>query len=243
MKKWLWLLLSGLSLVSITGCKDTDDEDSTSGPAKVTIPMMETAISDQNKDPYAIQVKYSVESMNSLGSILTSFYIGFEGYNWVKDGNTYTWQQTNGKEAIKYVVTDNGSTYTTRFYITGEMGGFTVNNALQFEGTYSKDGKSGNWKIYEFTSATVSFIEDTYEWSTNSAGTLSGELKTFDSASDAKPDSYSASTKADKSGTLLYKENDVKLFDAVWATDGSGTLTYYDSNGTVTNTYSWTKNP
>lgn len=243
MKKWLWLLVSGLSLVSVTGCKDTDDEDSSSGPAKVTIPIMETAISDNNTDIHAMQVRNSVESMNSLGNLLTNLYIGFEGYNWVKDGNTYTWQQTNGTEAIKYVITDNGATYTTRFFTTGEMGGFFVTNALWFEGTYSKDGKSGNWKIYEFTSATVSFIETTYEWSTNSAGTLSGELKTYDSASDSNPDSYSATTKADKSGTLVFSENAVKLFDAVWATDGSGTLTYYDNNGAVTNTYTWTKNP
>lgn len=244
MKKLLSIVLClGLGF-GFTSCKDDEkDSDEQKAPVKVMIPKIETSISANHTDDNARSLKSTIESLNYMSGMFLNFYEGFDGFQWVKNGNTYTWQQTAGSEAIKYVVTDNGASYLVQFYITGNMGSYQVANALLFEGSYTKDGKSGNWKMYEFTSSTASFIDISYEWTTTSAGVLTGRMKMWDSATDTLPDSYEVAINSDKSGAAIFKENDIKVWSALWNKNGSGEETYFNSSGEIISTVNWGPNP
>ncbi|MBN8704445.1 MAG: hypothetical protein J0L62_01110 [Bacteroidetes bacterium] len=237
-----FVVLIGLGF-GFYGCDKEDEEETSGSPTKVNIPKIETSISANHPDVNARSLKTSVESLNYMSGMFMNFYEGFEGYEWVKNGNLYTYQETYGTESFKYTVLDNGSTYTTKFYISGDMGGFTINNGLMFEGTYTKDGKSGSWKVYDFVNATSSFVDVSYEWSTSTAGVLTSLMKMWDSATDQIPDSYEVTLNSDKSGTSIFKEDGLKIWSGLWAVDGSGEQKYYNESGEVTETFTWTKNP
>lgn len=242
MKKLLsFVLFVGLG-IGFYGCEEDEKEETTGSPSKVNIPKIETSISANHTDYNARSLKSSVESLNYMSGMFMNFYEGFEGFKWVKNGNLYTYQETYGDESFKYTVLDNGSTYTVKFYLSGNMGDFNLSNGLMFEGTYTKDGKSGSWKVYDFVNATTSFVDVSYEWSTSSSGTITGLMKMWDTVSDPIPDSYEVTIKNDKSGTAVFKDDNVKSWSALWNANGSGEETWFNSSGEILSSVTWGPN-
>jgi len=243
MKKLLsFVLIIGLG-IGFYGCEEEDKDETPGSPTKVAIPKIETSISSNHTDYNARALKSSVESLNYMSGMFMNFYEGFEGYKWVKNGNLYTYQETYGDESFKYTVLDNGSTYTVKFYLTGNMGEFNLTNGLMFEGTYTKDGKSGSWKVYDFVNAQTSFVDVSYEWNTSTAGVLTSLMKMWDNASDLIPDSYDVVINSNKSGTAVFKVDGVKSWSALWNQNGSGEETYFNSAGEIISTVTWGPNP
>lgn len=216
-------------------------------PAKVQIPKIETSISADHTDMYAQMVRGQVESFAIYGSLYATFLTSYDSNTWVKNGNVYTYSFNYGAQSWKYEITDNTTSVTVKFMVSGnwvgETSNVTLTNGVIYEATYSADGKTGMWKNYSFTSSTASYVNISSEWSISSSNITTSVLTLKDASDDPTPSVFTSHVKADKSGDAEWKVNGVKTWTSTWEVDGSGEIKFYDSNGTVTQTKTWTKNP
>lgn len=246
--KFSWLF-SVLFLLMISCSNSTEPEQKndnpSDGPDKVSFIEIETSISSNNTNSYAITVKNQVESLDSYFSSLLS--TDFGGFGWKKDGNTWTYEYSYGGNGFKYQVIDNGTSYSYKYYFTSTSGDIKYNNFLWYEGTYSIDGLTGTWKYYDTDNGATGRVLILYTFSKNaSTNVVTVNEKMF--GDDSNPSKityeYDAVVNADKSGTLLVKLNGVRYEEADWAANGSGHYKLYQNDGTtVLTNESWAANP
>lgn len=245
MKNLLFFMLCFGLGICFPGCENDDESEEKlpDKPAKVTLPKIETSISSTHTDLNAKALKNSIEGLNSRYEIFEEFTEDFDLFSWVKTGNIYTTQHSFESETIKYTLTDINDSYSVKFYLTGKVGSFTVNNGLVLDGTINKNGKTGFCKFYLFTGPSDSYLEDSFDWSINSSSLLSIVLKRYDDGADLTPGTFELAIKPDKSGNATFIQHGHKSWSAVWTATGSGEQTYFSTSGEVTETFTWGANP
>ncbi len=132
-------------------------------------------------------------------------------YHWSYGG--YSYWMTYEEQATKYTWT-----YDWEF---PNQPRFTYISAEE-----AKDGKSGNWKIFDFE--TTSDYVWTYNWSIDASETFAATLLWNDSG---EVGSFNVISRKDNSGSFTYKIGSVLHAEVIWNANGSGTYWIYGDGG------------
>lgn len=176
MKKAMLLFLSLVFILGVfAGCeKKTPTEPDATAP---TIPAPQFSSPSATDTSQCNQMAYiyvqMANSMSLYGTIFT-------GQTPQQNGDTWTWQFTQGTLTMRVVATKQSSGgYQWQVILNGtdSQDGTTYNNWVALQGTSSADGKSGSWTIYEDNS-TVTAAQ--FLWETSSAGVLTGTFTVYE---------------------------------------------------------------
>jgi len=96
----------------------------------------------------------------------------------------------------------------------------------------AKDGKSGNWTIYDPAASGNSVW--TYIWNINSSNTFTADL-TWDEGN--SPSAFKVVANANNSGNFKYYASGVLECEIVWNSDGSGSYTFYGDMASYSGTW------
>jgi len=231
------------SLLLFASCKDSSTESETKEES-ITPPVtiqIETSISKNNSDTWAMTAKSLVESSANLYNLFVP--IISESLPWKKSDNTWTYDLINGANSIKLQLVDLGTTYKFSYIINGNYEGKPVTNFILYETTYTKDKKSGEWVVNDLSANSVKHIEAKYIWSFSASNDFSGSMYSYNEAGEIteKMDSF---VKVDKSGTFTMYSNNLKTAYYSWNVNGSGQVDYFESDGiTIQSTHNWAANP
>ncbi|MBN8705244.1 MAG: hypothetical protein J0L62_05175 [Bacteroidetes bacterium] len=231
-----------------TSCDKDEDDSSKPGPDKVNIGKHQTTLGDFPSNHYANEVALVVGFTDDIGSSYAGYLQFYDKLTWKQNGSSFVAEfkpsdlnpEFEGNLSMKILITDVGQSQSMKMTQTGENeNSVLLTDALTFEGIYTKDAKSGSFKGYSYTSPTSSYIWGSEDWTTNSGGTKTGTAKYWDNSTDSTPDIVEYELNQDKTGIVIYKPNGVKKFYARWFINGSGEITYYDTAGNSTGTYTW----
>ena len=229
------LLLSAFVFV---GCSQTTESDEPNYP-QIPNQKTETSIAENHPDTYAQMVRTNVESF----TFFSSFVIQPSGSGWVKNGNTWSFSQTQNGAGYTYKLTENETSYSYQYILNGEIDDVTYVNFVAISGSVAKSGQTAEWKLFESEDGVSGWTVmdfDYFEHPTTKVKSI--EYKSYSSENHEQVDfDYSASINPDKSGMYVYYLGGTALSEATWAANGSGSLKDYSGESTVT--HEWTANP
>lgn len=233
MKRFYSLFIVLLLSLVITSCSKKDDKN-VNDPEEPPPGIPTVAFKGPNTtstDPMALATKGIVESMNAYPMMFSVF----ASTKPTSSDGQWKWVLNVGPGATETFSASKNSQggYTWKFVLNGTIDDVTYNNWKLLEGTTSADGKSGNWKIYDDNSTTL-LAE--YNWSTNSAGVLSGTMLGYDNA--IVTEKLEITNNPDNSGSLLSYKNGQLDFKSTWTATGTGQWWSYE-NGVVKTQGNW----
>lgn len=232
-----------LAFIAVS-CGDKDD------PAPALEEVELAVFSEENKvnipaglknstDSEAQAVSAMIESMtSSIGAYSALFDMPdgatkvspIEAANGRMNANmvTYEWAYQGG--AVAYQITELDDSYYFEYFFKEDGGPYYK----WFEGTQTKDGKSGSFVMLDFYASTRVEVF-TYEYEVRNDGSVYGEYN-YPSFGY----SFIFEVKADGSGYIKSYDGTNLQVEYLWNVDGSGSWTYYDETGAVSSTGSWT---
>lgn len=229
--KILCLLLSAAVLVA--GC--SKNESSPTEPTQTpTLPLVTfRGPNTSSTDMHAQMANSYVQAMNAC----TAAFTPFESLPATRNGNTWTWDYSEGTFSVKFTGTlqANGS-YQWSMVLNGRdpSDSTMYNNWTALIGTTSGDGRNGSWDIYEINTTN---LFATYDWTTSN-NVLTGTLTAFSPGMAAAR--MIVVNNPDRSGELKEYDGTVLVYHSVWQANGSGQWWTYDQNGMQTGTGTWT---
>ena len=188
---------------------------------------------------------------DSLGALLAQGYAGginldealFTSYmvgSGTQNGNSWAWtdKSLDGKLTITWSGTTQGDgSYSWSLVFNGTTDTATYNNWTALKGSTSADGKTGNWTVYN-TNSTKPAVQ--FTWSTGSDGTLTGDVKEFETDGTTQIAEIKVIDHSDKSGEVDFYTGTALTFKATWIANGSGQWTMWNDTGaTVISSGTW----
>lgn len=174
------------------------------------------------------QIKNFISGFNNYSLPLSSAFASVQPKN---SGNEWKWvlSHDNGATETFTAISNADGSFTWTVTYNGTINAVSYTNWKAMEGTTSKDGKSGEWKIYKDNTAIVAAK---ISWSNNSSA-VTGTLTVYEnSVLQSKTEIVNNSNQA---GALkYYGEGPTILWEADWNADGTGTWKTY-SSGLVRN--------
>lgn len=226
MKKWCLLTLM-LFVIFITGCKK-DSEDFQATQMQLQEKLLNLGIPEVMKDsdnPNAQLAEGYYDQVMSVGDYMDWFDLPDDATH---DGDNYYWSY--GGLSLWEVYGESGTGYTRNVYIKT-----TDTDKLKYlQSEESKDGNSGYLYIYNYLSDANELLY-TFDWTFDSQGNMTMTEEFADGSY-----SYEIQSNIDLSGSSKLYFNGILYNSFIWNTDGSGSNTYYDENGNVISTESWT---
>ncbi len=148
------------------------------------------------------------------------------------DENSFSWEVT-WDQVTANILAEKNSDGSVDWQVTvnGSDNNVTYTNWVALKGVAELDGNTGVWSIYSENSTTKSAE---FTWVVDGNNNKNGTLELF-----ATNQIYELLNNSDKSGSLVLKENNVKVYEAQWNTDGTGTWTSWDAQGNQTDTGNW----
>lgn len=148
------------------------------------------------------------------------------------DGNTTTWTITSGQLTVTITAVKDGDSADWTFELNGtDQNKNTYDHLKLMSGTSSMDGKSGTMHIFDESSKEAAL----FEWLEENTGKKDATITIYGS-----PDSkYELVNNPDHSGSVDAFEGSVKIYHAVWNSNGAGSWEKYDASGTVADSGSW----
>ncbi len=146
----------------------------------------------------------------------------------VVSGNTYTWNSTfsgatvtitavrAAKNTVNWTVVINGTTTT----------GTAYNNWTAVTGTTTEDYKSQSWKLYQANSTTLSLQAS---WNVDANNVITAILE-FPAPISEK---QQVIDRPDGSGSYTKWKGTVKVYEAIWVANGTGSYKQWDNNGNL----------
>lgn len=218
----------------LSGCSKKDSSPTEPEVTAPTIPSLvfkgpTTASTETN----AQMIKSYVSSMNTF----TTMFAPYQYIQSVKNGNTWTWDYTNGTFTVKMTSTaQSDGTYLWKLILNGKdpSSNISYSNWTGMEGSTSADGRSGTWKIYEENKTTIA---TDFAWTTTN-NILTGTQKNY--ASSSSTSQIVLINNPDNTGEMRIYTGTVVTYKATWTANGSGQWWTYNASGTQTGTGSWT---
>lgn len=218
----------------LSGCSKNDSSPTEPQLSAPTVPsLVFTGPNTTSTETNAQMIKSYVSAMNSF----TTMFAPYQYIQSVRDGNTWTWNYTEGTLTIKMTSTyQSDGSYLWKLILNGKdpSDGTTYNNWTAMEGSTSGDGKSGSWKIYEENTTTVG---GDFAWATSN-NVLTGTQKEYTNG--VSTGQIVLVNNPDNTGEMRVYEGTVMTYKATWTAAGSGQWWTYNSSGTQTGTGSWT---
>lgn len=145
--------------------------------------------------------------------------------------DSVTW--TDGQVTVT-VVTQiiEGSVTTFSVRLDGSEGGTTYSNFEYISGYFFPDGSEGDFNIYHPSSPTVPITR--WAWSRDPSNALIMTYMEFTANT-----LITIGVNTDGSGSIGYSYSNHVQYAAVWASDGSGSWSFYDNQGNVTDSGTW----
>ncbi len=239
-KKFLsFLLVATLSIMLIVGC--SSDDDNPTGPGGTTeigLPNLSELAVDI---PAAMQTASSSNAGAANAVTLINLANSFVSYtNWLVPGGvskivstadtTITWN--DGNLTVVLTVTEVESMINWSVSLNGSDGQQIFEDFVFIRGSTELDGSSGNMSIFSPQTGSQEIIS--WSWATMSNGIFHME---FSSA--LGEIGVLIEVNPDGSGTMSQRAQSVTLFSSSWNADGSGSYTYYDGQGNITDSGSW----
>ena len=195
-----------------------------------------TGPTTSSNDPYAAEVKALTQSAN----VYTAYFATFGSQVGTQNGNTWTWTYSAPNWSITFTGTKNSDgSYTWKWVENGTdpQTQTTYNNWTLLEGTSGADGKTGEWKIYQDNTTTLSA---TYSWSVDANGTAMATLTDYMDDGTTVNSKIVITNNSDKSGEVDSYDGTTLTFKATWTSSGTGQWWEYDTDGTSLGNGSWT---
>lgn len=156
----------------------------------------------------------------------------------VKDAGdhvTYIWNDAQSGQSVAFQVSEESDRYVFEIFLKLEAG---ADFLKYFHAEEKKDRSNGFMKIYDIfgiygDDASVVWIN--YEWSR--VGSIFNLTMTEYSESFEVDITYDQNTKA---GSVAYYFDGVKEYSLTWDASGNGTWAYYNEEGTITESGTWT---
>ncbi len=156
----------------------------------------------------------------------------------VKDAGdhvTYVWNDAQSGQSVAFQITEESDRYVFEIFLKLDAG---ADFLKYFHAEEKKDRSNGFMKIYDIfgiygDDASVVWIN--YEWSRS--GNIFNLTMTEYSESFKVVVTFDQATKA---GTVAYYFDGVKEYLLTWDGAGNGTWTYYNEEGTITESGTWT---
>ncbi|CAN5341837.1 hypothetical protein BH09BAC1_BH09BAC1_20870 [soil metagenome] len=227
----LLLCLSLGLVIGFSSCKKDKDEEKPfvtnaskfSDPAYV--PLSSSFSNSTNPDAqqalsYAQMIKSQLQAYSSFFNIPAD-----ASYSAGKVLGVWTWNYQG--YTAEYMVEEVGSRYLFTYtwtYLGSPYYGFT--------GWEETSGNAGHLEM-NFVDANELY---TIDW-TNNSGNFVIDMKLADAG--VVYSRYVGTYNANGSGNVKFYDDGDLYYEALWNTDGSGTATTYNSDGTVEDTYSW----
>lgn len=217
-----------LSLVLTFACskkKNSTEPENNTPPA---LPQQTSSNVPNNAPDHVKGMAAAADAFATSGYGYMAMGYGGQG---VQNGNTWTWATTVEAMTVtvKSTLNDDGSS-NWQVILNGTDGVNTFNNWVMMAGQVSADQKSASWTVYETGTQTVAatwtmVIDD----NGNVTKTIvSGTMKLV------------SVSNTDGSGSLKEYQNDNLSFEASWGSDGAGSWTAYNADGSVADSGPWT---
>jgi hypothetical protein len=239
-KARLFLLVLLIPALLQVSCKKDEDPEPTGPTYKapaasemgeiVTIPTGLQAKANEGTDNGAMIAVSYMGMANALSGFAGSFAIPDDAQiQGKKDGSTvYFWSYGGYSYWMTY--SELSDKYTWRYeYEFPEYPRFTFILAEE-----TKDGKSGNWSIYDPDETTHNEIW-TYDWSISESNTFTANMMMYDDNEGSF--SFNVVSNVNKSGSFKVYDSTVLTAEILWNADGSGT---YWISGDPAISGSWT---
>ena len=231
MKKWCFLSIV-LLIIAFSGCKKDD-----SGGMEVAQMKLEEKLSKldvpevmkNSTNSYAETAVGCVDYVKGISDYFSWFDIPDDAqYQGLKStqGEVYTWSY--GGFSIWETYNDTGSKYTWQVDIDGGAG---RQKYLYSEEDYN--GDNGRMEVSDYTTSDNDLIYS-YVWYFNSAGDAT--LTWQDAAGSFK---YEVKSNIDLSGSAKMYSIGKLFYNFQWNSDGSGSCEYYDTDGSVILSDTW----
>ena len=126
--------------------------------------------------------------------------------------------------------TQNNNSVDWTVSVDGSDGIHTYIEWMAILGNATVDGTTGTWHVFEENS--IDKMGD-YNWAIDQIET-EGIFVSEDSTG-----IYEVTNNQDKSGQFIIKENDIKVYEAIWDASGSGTWTKKDPQENIIDSGTW----
>jgi hypothetical protein len=234
--KRIFLFVFIAVLFAFTGCNEDEDLNASPEATKIKITekldKLDVPPAMQNSDyQYAQEAVGYVEDVKNIASYFDYFDIpeDAERTNLKSSLNQEEYYWTDGENEIWEIYTETSGGYT--WQIDVDMG-YGRQKYLYAE--EDKDGNYGSMKVYDITGESTGWIFQ-YEWTFNSAGDAELIWEFADGSM-----RYEIKSNVDYSGYARIYFSGALFYNFIWNSDGSGSVTMYDDNGSVFYTESWT---
>lgn len=238
---FIFLLIVALLMVFYAGCDDSstspkEEKPPTIESTTIEIPTkMQTAAN--NGDPgAAIAVSYitMANSFSGFTNILTppenaqrSKPVGALDDTW-----TYTWSSQN--LSLEMTVTETDEYVHWVMIYDGTDGVYTYNNFKFLEAMQYKAFDEGWMKVFD--PMTTGLLWE-YMWETDSNGTFHFDMYVYSEGNVEA--TVNVEVNSDGSGEVVIDLGSSGSYVVQWAADGTGSWTYYNSDGSVAQSGSW----
>ncbi|MGE5682866.1 MAG: hypothetical protein ACM34K_18520 [Bacillota bacterium] len=230
MKKLSFFVILFLVSVMIASCSKKDNnpagpentDNQTNNQTAPSIPKPSfrgpaTSVSNEITN----QIKTFIDEFNAYSLVLNNIFSSVQPAN---SGNEWKWvlkHDNNATETFTATRSSDGN-FTWNVVKNGTIDTVTYTNWKSFEGTTSKDGKSGGWKLYSYNTTDVAAQ---ISWSSGDLGNTGVLVVNENSVLKFKTEIVNNSN---KSGSLKYYiEGPTIFWQADWNTDGTGTWKVY----------------
>ena len=148
------------------------------------------------------------------------------------EGNQSTWNVSAGGFTSQIVAEKNSDeSVHWKVSIDGSDDTRTFDNWVALEGISNFDGSSGSWHVFAENSTIEIGI---YQWEVKENDQKEGSFSNNSSSI-----IYKIINKPDQSGTFDKKENDTRLYEAIWDESGAGSWQRWDPVGNVADSGGW----
>ncbi len=209
------------------------DEPTKSNPKPPALPTAVT-LSGPTSSQAPVEIGTGINTFNAYqGTAL--LYLQVVGLSEPEvSGNAYVWNSTfsgatvtitavrSAKNTVDWTVVINGTTTT----------GTAYNNWTAVTGTTTEDNKSQAWKLYQPNSSTL-LLQASWVIDANNVITAILEYPAPISEKQQVID------RPDGSGSYAKWKGTVKVYEAIWVANGTGSYQQWDANGNLISEGSW----
>lgn len=221
------LLAFVLFILVFTGCKKSSDVIEASH-MKLEDKLSKLGVPEVMKNSSNENAQQAVSYFDQVTSVSDNFGFFDVPDDATRDGNNYYWSY--GGFSLWEVYSDKGSSYTWDVYIKTTE----TSKEKYYHSEESKDGNSGRLEMYNYAVSTDDLVY-TWDWSFDSKGNMTMTEAWADGSF-----KYVIVSNVDLSGSAKMYTNGKLFYEFVWNSDGSGSYKYYDDNGAVILSDSWT---
>ncbi len=144
----------------------------------------------------------------------------------------YVWSDTQSDYKVAYQISEAADSYVFEIFLTlpGQTGWLKY-----FHAEEKKDRSAGLMNIYNIFGDNASEVILAYKWS------RSGDVFTFTMTSSAADFKFVMNVnQKTKAGDVVYYLGGVKAYEMEWDAQGNGSWTWYDEEGNVEDSGTWT---